>query len=51
MAEIEELKARMSTLERELTYLRDENEVKKLQYKYGYYLDKCLYREVSSSTT
>lgn len=25
----------------------DESEVKKLHYKYGYYLDKCLYQEVS----
>ncbi len=25
----------------------DQEEVRKLQYKYGYYLDKCLYQEVS----
>jgi len=24
----------------------DQEEVRKLQYKYGYYLDKCLYKEV-----
>jgi hypothetical protein len=24
----------------------DEGEIKKLHFKYGYYLDKCLYQEV-----
>ena len=24
----------------------DQEEIRKLQYKYGYYLDKCLYKEV-----
>lgn len=26
--------------------MSDQEEVRKLQYKYGYYLDKCLYKEV-----
>jgi hypothetical protein len=25
----------------------DQEDVRKLQYTYGYYLDKCLYKEVS----
>jgi hypothetical protein len=27
-------------------YFSDEAEIKKLHFKYGYYLDKCLYQEV-----
>jgi len=27
----------------------DQDEIRKLQYKYGYYLDKCLYKEVFES--
>jgi hypothetical protein len=27
-------------------YFSDEGEIKKLHFKYGYYLDKCLYQEV-----
>lgn len=26
----------------------DEAEIRKIHFKYGYYLDKCLYKEVSS---
>ena len=26
----------------------DEAEIRKLHFKYGYYLDKCLYKEVMS---
>lgn len=26
--------------------IADEAEIKKLHHKYGYYLDKCLYKEV-----
>jgi hypothetical protein len=32
-----------------LTPSPDQGEIKKLQYKYGYYLDKCLYKEVNYS--
>ncbi|KAJ5746697.1 hypothetical protein N7520_011879 [Penicillium odoratum] len=31
----------------EVTALKAESEVRKLHHKYGYYLDKCLYKEVS----
>ncbi len=27
--------------------LRDQEDIRKLQYTYGYYLDKCLYQQVS----
>ena len=28
----------------------DEAEIRKIHFKYGYYLDKCLYNEVKSLT-
>lgn len=62
-SEIEELKTVVAQLQKEVTRLSgrllshpevfpranwtDQEEVRKLQYKYGYYLDKCLYKEVS----
>lgn len=27
--------------------IKDQEDVRKLQYTYGYYLDKCLYKEVN----
>jgi hypothetical protein len=29
--------------------IKDQEDVRKLQYTYGYYLDKCLYKEVNMS--
>jgi len=46
-SEITELKEIVSALQKEVVRLSDQEEIRKLQYKYGYYLDKCLYREVS----
>lgn len=28
----------------------DQEDIRKLQYTYGYYLDKCLYKEVGRAT-
>jgi len=36
----------VESLSKEVTRLGDEQEIKKLHFKYGYYLDKCLYQEV-----
>ncbi|PMD20852.1 hypothetical protein NA56DRAFT_704083 [Hyaloscypha hepaticicola] len=45
--EVAELKKIVESLSKEVTRLADEAEIKKLHFKYGYYLDKCLYQEVS----
>jgi len=45
-SEVAELKKLVESLSKEVTRLSDENEIKKLHFKYGYYLDKCLYQEV-----
>lgn len=42
-----ELKQTVEALSKEVTRLRDQEEIRKIQYKYGYYLDKCLYKEVT----
>jgi hypothetical protein len=39
------LEAKVDALTRQLGILEDTNEIKSLQYKYGYYIDKCLYDE------
>ncbi|KAM5353444.1 hypothetical protein ACJ41O_000094 [Fusarium nematophilum] len=44
--DIAELQRTVELLRGEVTRLSDQEEVRKLQYKYGYYLDKCLYEEV-----
>ena len=44
--EITALKKEMAELRNEIGRLKDKNEIRELQYKYGYYLDKCLYDEV-----
>ncbi|OCL10792.1 hypothetical protein AOQ84DRAFT_387269 [Glonium stellatum] len=46
-SEVAELKQLVESLRKEVTRLSDQEEVRKLQYKYGYYLDKCLYKEVT----
>jgi len=43
--EVEELKQLVESLRKEVTRLSDEGEIKKLHFKYGYYIDKCLYKE------
>jgi len=40
------LKDELRVLRAEVGRLKDESEVRKSHYKYGYYLDKCLYQEV-----
>jgi len=44
--EVAELKQMVEALRKEVSDLSDQQEVEKLQYKYGYYIDKCLYKEV-----
>ncbi|KAB5513408.1 SnoaL-like domain-containing protein [Coniochaeta sp. 2T2.1] len=43
---VTKLENRVETLRKEITRLSDQEEIRKLQYKYGYYIDKCLYEEV-----
>ncbi len=49
-SDIAELKQEVSSLRKELSRVSDEAEVRKVHFKYGYYLDKCLYNEVRSSS-
>lgn len=44
--EFAELKKQVQTLQKELSRVSDEAEIRKIHFKYGYYLDKCLYNEV-----
>ena len=44
--EIAALRREIESLRGEVLLLKDRNEICALQYKYGYYLDKCLYDEV-----
>ncbi|KAK4869191.1 hypothetical protein LT330_006191 [Penicillium expansum] len=47
MAEdLKALKAELTSLKAEVSRIGDEAEIRKLHFKYGYYLDKCLYQEV-----
>jgi len=46
-AEIADLKKEVALLRKEVSRVSDEAEVRKVHFKYGYYLDKCLYNEVS----
>jgi len=43
---IARLETELSTLRGEVGVLQDREEIRSLQFKYGYYLDKCLYDEV-----
>ena len=43
---LQALERKVDQLTKTLGILEDEQAVKKLQFSYGYYLDKCLYREV-----
>ncbi|KAI1450913.1 SnoaL-like domain-containing protein [Annulohypoxylon stygium] len=45
-SELDELKEQVSLLRKEVSRISDEAEVRKVHFKYGYYLDKCLYNEV-----
>lgn len=47
-AEFAELKQQVAALTKELSRVSDEAEIRKTHFKYGYYLDKCLYNEVCS---
>ncbi|EJT79458.1 hypothetical protein GGTG_04542 [Gaeumannomyces tritici R3-111a-1] len=44
--EVAQLRQTVEALQKEVTRLNDQEEIRKLQYTYGYYLDKCLYEEV-----
>lgn len=44
--EVAQLRQTVEALQQQVTRLTDQEEIRKLQYKYGYYLDKCLYEEV-----
>ncbi|KAK4209325.1 putative carotenoid oxygenase protein [Rhypophila decipiens] len=44
--DIADLKRQLHTLQKEVSRISDESEVRKTHFKYGYYLDKCLYNEV-----
>ena len=43
---IEALERKLKKLSNQVGILEDEQAIRKLQHAYGYYLDKCLYREV-----
>ena len=43
---LQDLREQVATLTRRIGLLEDAHAVKTLHYKYGYYIDKCLYREV-----
>ena len=47
-SELAELKQEVALLRKEISRVADEAEVRKIHFKYGYYLDKCLYDEVDS---
>ncbi|KNG51157.1 SnoaL-like domain-like protein [Stemphylium lycopersici] len=47
-SEVEQLKAAVERLQSQVTRLSDQEDIRKLQYTYGYYLDKCLYKEVAN---
>jgi hypothetical protein len=40
---IVELEKKLAALETHVTRLDDVQEIRKVQHKYGYYIDKCLY--------
>jgi len=44
-AKIAELEKKIETLTRHVTRLEDVQEIRKVQHKYGYYIDKCLYNQ------
>ncbi|OCT52571.1 hypothetical protein CLCR_11095 [Cladophialophora carrionii] len=52
-AEVKRLHAKLQKVEAKPSMLSqwilDEAEIRKVHFKYGYYLDKCLYQEVSRS--
>jgi hypothetical protein len=39
---VAELLSEVKALKKRVTELEDINEIRSLQYKYGYYLDKCI---------
>jgi len=45
--EVAQLKQTVEALHKTVAKLDDQEEVRKIQYTYGYYLDKCLYKEVT----
>jgi hypothetical protein len=44
--EVSALKQRVEQMSNQIGILEDTNAIRKLQHAYGYYLDKCLYKEV-----
>jgi hypothetical protein len=45
--ELEDLRQQVALLAQQVGTLSDTSEIRALQHKYGYYLDKCLYDEVT----
>ncbi|KAF2455732.1 SnoaL-like domain-containing protein [Lineolata rhizophorae] len=45
-AQVAQLQDEVKSLRAALTRVQDEQEIMKVHYKYGYYLDKCLYQQV-----
>ncbi|GME23720.1 hypothetical protein GTA08_BOTSDO13696 [Neofusicoccum parvum] len=45
-SQVAQLQAQVEALTQRLNKVQDEAEVRKLHHKYGYYLDKCLYKQV-----
>ncbi|OAA57103.1 hypothetical protein SPI_07484 [Niveomyces insectorum RCEF 264] len=45
--DVAQLKQTVDALQKKVTELDDQEQIRKLQYTYGYYLDKCLYKEVA----
>ncbi|KAH9898924.1 SnoaL-like domain-containing protein [Xylariomycetidae sp. FL2044] len=48
-SDLADLKKEVALLRKEISRVSDEAEVRKVHFKYGYYLDKCLYNEASLS--
>jgi hypothetical protein len=46
MADVEELRSSVEGLERRVGMLEDVNEIRKLHYAYGYFIDFCMYDDV-----
>ena len=46
MSELAALTARIDRLEHELSVQQDIHEIRRVQYTYGYFIDKSLYNEV-----
>lgn len=48
MSEIDELRTELAALRKDVTQLQDIHAVRTLHFKYGYYIDMCLYDEANA---